>query len=139
MMAAVRNKNSKAELALRRELHGRGVRYRIHAKDILGRPDLFWRGRRLAVFVDGDMWHGNPEAWRARGLSTMAAMFPSRSDWWVAKVTRTQARDADVNAQLERAGWTVIRLWESDILADVTFAADRVLLHVHAGPGRSWA
>ena len=125
-MAAVRNKNSRAELALRRELHARGVRYRLHAKDVFGRPDLVLRKYRLAVFVDGDMWHGNPAAWTSRGLSSMEAMFPTRTEWWVAKVRRTQARDAEVNANLVRKGWTIIRLWESAILADVGAAADRV-------------
>ena len=131
MMAAVRNKNSKAELALRRELHARGVRYRLHAKDVFGRPDLVIRKYRLAVFVDGDMWHGNPAAWVARGLSSMEAMFPTHTDWWVVKVRRTQVRDAEVNSSLEREGWTVIRLWESGILADVGAAADKVTSSIH--------
>jgi DNA mismatch endonuclease (patch repair protein) len=136
-MAAVRNKNSKAERTLRRELHSRGMRYRIHGNDIVGRPDLLWRGRRIAVFVDGDMWHGNIDVWRARGLPTMEAMFPTRSEWWVAKVTRTQARDAYVNARLKSAGWTVIRLWESEILDDVRSAADRVVDCVRAAGNES--
>ena len=60
MMAKVRSKNSKAELApLRRALHARGLRYRLHSRDVLGHPDIAIRSRKLAVFVDGDMWHGN--------------------------------------------------------------------------------
>jgi len=127
MMAAVRNKNSKAELVLRRELHRRGVRYRLHARDVLGHPDLVWRGRRVAVFVDGDMWHGNLAAWRERGLATFEAMFPNRTDWWVAKIRRTQDRDAGVTAELTRHGWNVVRLWESDVTANPIRAADRVV------------
>ncbi len=132
MMAAVRNKDSKAELALRRALHARGLRYRLHASDVLGRPDIVIRKYRLAVFVDGDMWHGNPAAWTARGLSTMEAMFPTRTGWWVAKIRQTQARDSVVNVSLADIGWTVVRLWESAILADVGAAADRVASSLHS-------
>lgn len=127
MMARVKSKDSKAELALRRELHQRGLRYRLHARDVPGRPDVVIRSRRLAVFVDGDFWHGNPEEWRRRGLPDMAAMFPSRTDWWVAKITATIERDRRVTETLTREGWTVVRLWESEVLAAPAAAARRVL------------
>src|SRR3712207_5456925 len=100
MMSRVRNKDSKAELVLRRELHGRGLRYRLHAKDVVGRPDLVNRSRRLAVFVDGDFWHGNPEEWRRRRLPDLAAMFPNRTEWWVAKITANIERDRRVSSEL---------------------------------------
>lgn len=129
-MAAVRNRDSKAELALRRELHRRGLRYRLHAPDILGRPDLVIRSRRIAIFIDGDFWHGN--AWRLRGLPNLAAMFPTRTAWWVAKIERNIQRDRAVNEQLGKAGWRVIRVWESEILADPVRAATRVLERVNA-------
>lgn len=127
MMAAVRNKDSKAELCLRRALHAAGLRYRLHAKDVLGRPDIVIRSRRLAVFVDGDMWHGNPEEVKRRGRNSLADLFPSRTDWWVAKIERNIARDREVTERLESEGWTVVRLWEYDVLAD-TDAAVRVVL-----------
>jgi DNA mismatch endonuclease, patch repair protein len=124
MMAAVRSKNSKAELALRRTLHARGLRYRLHARDVVGHPDLVIRSRRLAVFVDGDMWHGNEH--RRRGLATLADLFPTRTDWWVAKIERNIRRDQQVNAELAAQGWTVVRVWESDVLRDPQRAADKV-------------
>lgn len=125
MMAAVRGKDSKAELALRRALHARGLRYRLHARDVPGHPDLVIRSRRLAVFVDGDMWHGNEH--HRRGLPSLADLFPTRTDWWVAKIERNMQRDREVNARLAADGWTVIRIWESDVLADPAKAAGRVL------------
>lgn len=127
-MAAVRSRDSKAELALRRALHARGVRYRLHARDVAGRPDIVIRRYRLAVFVDGDMWHGNPATWRRRGLPSMAAMFPSRTEWWLAKIKRTMERDRAVTTELKAEGWTVVRVWESEVLADPAKAANRVLL-----------
>lgn len=127
MMAAVRDKDSKAELRLRRALHAAGLRYRLHASDVPGRPDLVVRSRRLAVFVDGDMWHGNPEELKRRGRENLAELFPSRTEWWVAKIERNMARDREITERLQREGWTVIRFWEHDVLADPDAAAHKVL------------
>lgn len=131
MMAAVRGKDSKAELALRRALHARGLRYRLHARDVFGHPDLVIRSRRLAVFVDGDMWHGNEH--RRRGLASLADLFPTRTEWWVAKIQRNMRRDQEVNDRLKSEGWTVVRIWESEVLQDPQKTADKVL----AALGRS--
>jgi DNA mismatch endonuclease (patch repair protein) len=125
MMAAVRGKDTKAEVALRRALHRRGLRYRLHASDVLGRPDIVIRSRRLAVFADGDMWHGN--AWRLRGLSRLEEMFPTNTEFWTKKIRRNIERDREVTARLTEEGWTVVRLWESDILTDPDAAAAKVL------------
>lgn len=123
-MSSVKNKDSRAEMALRRELHRRGMRYRLHAKDILGKPDLVIRSKRLAVFVDGDFWHGN--AHRLRGLERMEDLFPTNRDWWMEKLGRTMHRDQEITAALKADGWTVVREWESDILISPAQAADRV-------------
>lgn len=125
MMSRVRNKDSRAELVLRSELHRRGLRFRLHARDVLGRPDVVNRSRRLAIFVDGDFWHGN--AWRLRGLARLEDQFPTRTEWWVRKISRTMDRDRAVTAALQADGWTVVRIWESDVLADPSTAATRVL------------
>jgi DNA mismatch endonuclease (patch repair protein) len=115
MMAAVRNKDSKAELSLRKALWARGLRYRKHVH-MTGKPDLVFGPARLVVFIDGDFWHGN--AWKVRRLPSLAAMFPHRTSWWVRKITRNIERDGEVNAALQRTGWKVLRFWESDILRD---------------------
>lgn len=125
MMAAVRNRNSKAELALRRELNRVGVRFRLHAKDVAGWPDIVIRKYRLAIFVDGDMWHGN--AWRLRGLNSLEELFPHRTEWWVAKIRRNVARDEQVTRSLRDSGWTVVRMWESEVLADPATSAAAVV------------
>jgi DNA mismatch endonuclease (patch repair protein) len=125
MMAAVRNKDSEAELLLRGALWRRGLRYRKHAR-LVGRPDLIFGPARVAVFVDGDFWHGN--AWRLRGLPNLAAQFPHRTKWWVKKITRNVERDAEVTAELRRRGWKVLRFWESRVLK----APDRIAARVAA-------
>lgn len=123
-MAAVKNKDSRAELALRRELHARGLRYRLHGRDVTGCPDLVVRSRRVAVFVDGDFWHGN--AHRLRGLDRLEDLFPTNREFWKAKIARNVERDRKVTAALKASGWRVVRLWESDVLQSPTEAADRV-------------
>ena len=125
MMAAVHNKDSKAEWALRRALHSAGVRYRLHPKNITGRPDIAIRRRRLAVFVDGDFWHG--VAWKSRGLNRLEDLFPSRTAWWVAKIQRNVERDREVTQRLKDEGWTVMRFWESEVLASPGVAARQIL------------
>ncbi len=125
MMSKVKSKNSKAELIVRRRLHARGLRYRLHYIKVYGRPDIVFTRKRVAIFIDGDFWHGN--AWRVRGLPSLAAQFPNRTEWWVAKLERTMQRDADVTATLTGEGWTVLRFWESDILADANNVIERIV------------
>jgi DNA mismatch endonuclease, patch repair protein len=126
-MAAVRNRNSTAELALRRRLWANGLRYRLEVK-LPGKPDLVFTFARLAVFVDGDLWHGN--SWRVRGLPSLEAQFPSRTEWWVTKIRSNIERDRRVDQQLANAGWTVLRFWESDVLADPNAVARQIVTHV---------
>jgi DNA mismatch endonuclease (patch repair protein) len=127
IMAAVRGRDTRPELALRSALHARGLRYRVHPRDVPGRPDLVNRARRVAVFVDGDFWHGNPSEWERRGFESMEAQFPeAKRDRWAAKLGRNIERDRQVTAELEAAGWTVVRLWDSEVRADVDAAVERI-------------
>jgi DNA mismatch endonuclease (patch repair protein) len=87
---------------------------------------------RLAVFVDGDFWHGNQ--WRRRGFASLDEQFkesPSRS-YWIPKIKRNVERDAQVNDRLQELGWRVLRLWESDICADAAACAERVEVAVRS-------
>ncbi len=127
IMRSVRSKNTKPELALRRAVHARGGRFRLHAGDVPGRPDMVVRSRKVAVFVDGDLWHGNPAEWQRRGRSSLADLFPTRTAWWVAKIERNMQRDQDVNRELHERGWRVLRIWASDITADTDASASVVL------------
>ena len=84
----------------------------------------------MAVFVDGDFWHGN--AWRVRELSSLSDLFPTNTDWWVTKIERNIERDHRVTEKLEAAGWAVLRIWESDILVDPSPAVTRIAQLVKA-------
>lgn len=104
-MARVRCKDTTPELVLRRALHARGHRYRVHLRSVPGRPDLAFPSARVAVFVDGDFWHG-------RDLASWADKLPPK---WRAKITRNVERDAEVELELESAGWRVVRVWAKDL------------------------
>lgn len=126
-MRAVRSKDTKPELALRQAVHARGGRFRLHATDVFGCPDMVVRKRKVAVFIDGDLWHGNPEEWKRRGRPDLASLFPSRTSWWVDKIQRNIERDRQVNIELRLHGWRVVRIWASDVMADPDAAAKLVL------------
>jgi DNA mismatch endonuclease, patch repair protein len=114
-MSRVRNRDSVAELAIRKRLWAMGLRFRLHT-DLPGRPDIVFTRQRLAIFVDGDFWHGN--AWRVRGLPSFESQFANRSQWWIDKIRKNMARDEQVSATLRAQGWRVTRVWESEVLAD---------------------
>lgn len=133
MMSKVKNKDSRAELTVRRCLHARGLRYRIHYNKAYGRPDIVFIRKRVAVFIDGDFWHGN--AWRLRGLPSLAAQFPNRTEWWVRKLERTKRRDAEVTERLTNEGWTVLRFWESDVLSNAEMVVNRIVAAVDVPDG----
>jgi DNA mismatch endonuclease, patch repair protein len=126
-MTAVKGKDSTPELALRRALHREGLRYRIHPRDVPGKPDLVNRARKLAIFVDGDFWHANPDDWRRRGFDSLEAQFrPDNRDRWVAKLHRNVERDREVTDELESQGWRVLRIWESEIRTDLDAVITRI-------------
>lgn len=113
------------ELLLRKELHRRGLRYRLRSVST-GKPDLVFVRPRIAVFVDGDMWHGH--GWSERGFATMEEQFASHRDpdFWVRKIRRNVERDVEVNELLAAQGWRVMRLLESHIRRDLMSAADMI-------------
>lgn len=125
MMSKVKSKHSKAEVALRRELWRRGLRYRLHYGKLPGRPDLVFVGARLVVFVDGDFWHGRNLVEEGED-ALRATIRGKRQDWWVAKIKRNVERDKEVTSKLQADGWEVLRFWESAIKEDVHAVADVV-------------
>lgn len=112
IMASIKSKNTKPELLLGKAMWHLGLRYRKHYK-ILGKPDFVFLKVKLAVFCDGDFWHGNN--WRIRGLDTLEQELNSYSDYWKDKISNNIERDAKITLSLIQKGWRVIRIWESDI------------------------
>ncbi len=125
IMAAVRSTGTRPEMMLRKELWRRGLRYRVRTK-MTGHPDIVFPGPRVAVFIDGEFWHG--AGWRERGFTSMEQQFKglARADWWIAKIRRNMERDSHVTQRLEADGWRVMRFWESQVRADLGGVADDV-------------
>jgi DNA mismatch endonuclease (patch repair protein) len=121
---AQRTRDTVPELALRRELHRRGLRYRVDTaplKIVRRRADVVFTRRKVAVFVDGCFWHSCPEHGTAPRHN---------ADWWAAKLDRTVDRDRDTDERLAEAGWTVVRVWEHE---PPSAAADRIERLIRAG------
>lgn len=119
-MSRIKGKDTGLEMRVRSALHRRGLRFRKHVKDLPGKPDVGFRKARVAVFVDGDFWHGY--------------RFPSWedkvSDFWKKKINRNRERDAANHRKLRQMEWTVIRLWQHEVEADFDACIDRILAAV---------
>jgi DNA mismatch endonuclease (patch repair protein) len=124
IMGKVKRRDTKPELILRKALYRMGIRYRVDSKKVYGRPDVSIIKYRLAVFVDGDFWHGN--AHRIRQLSRLEDLFPTNAEFWCSKILGNIERDRQVNHRLSQEGWTVIRIWASTILLDPNEAAESI-------------
>ena len=127
IMRRVRSTGTGPEVSLRKALWRRGLRYRLYAKNLPGRPDIVFPRERVAVFVDGDFWHGRQ--WEERGLPSLAHQFRETptAEYWVRKIERNVERDVRVNADLAERGWRVIRFWEKDVKNDVGACVEAVL------------
>ncbi len=117
IMSSIPSKNTAPELALRRALFAKGLRFRVNYKALKGHPDIVFTKARMAVFVDGDFWHGHN--WALRGYSNLDDELSHYSDYWVTKIRKNVERDQIVNDALKEDGWLVIRIWESNIKNDL--------------------
>lgn len=118
-MQAIRSRDTKPEQLLCHELWRRGYRYRKNVRSVPGSPDICFKSRKVAVFVDGEFWHGRDWAQNRHRIKTNQA-------FWYAKIERNIARDNRVNQRLDRMGWQVLRFWESEIRKHLSECADRV-------------
>lgn len=107
-MSQIRGKDTRPELALRKVLHGLGLRYRLHGKGFPGKPDLVFPRYKAVVFVHGCFWHRHPEC-------SIATTPKSNTAFWLEKFEKNVARDARVTAQLEGLGWRVLVAWECEL------------------------
>ena len=124
-MQQVKNKDSKIEVLLRKELWSRGLRYRKNVNRIYGKPDIVFIGKKVAVFCDSEFWHGYN--WEERKKD-----FKSHQEFWIPKIERNMERDAEVTARLESEGWTVIRFWGNEIKKNTAQCADIIEKAVHS-------
>ena len=118
-MQAIKNKDSKIEILLRKELWNRGLRYRKNVNGIIGKPDIVFKGKKVAVFCDSEFWHGYDWENRKEAIKT-------RREFWIPKIERNMERDKEVTSTLEEDGWTVLRFWGNDIKKNLKQCADQI-------------
>lgn len=116
-MSRVKGKDTGIETSVRSELHRRGLRFRKHVKDLPGKPDVVFTKTKVAVFIDGDFWHGYRfPAWEHKV-----------SDFWKKKISKSRERDTKSHRKLRDMGWTVIRLWQHDLERDFEGSIERII------------
>jgi DNA mismatch endonuclease (patch repair protein) len=120
-----RKTDTTVELTLRRALFGLGGRFRVNKADLPGKPDIVFVRSKVAVFCDGDFWHGR--RWRER---KQALAQGHNAPYWVAKISSNMARDRQINQLLRDDGWLVLRFWGTDIIRDPVATAHKVLAAV---------
>lgn len=118
-MKSNKGKDTKPELLLRKELWRRGLRYRKNYKELYGKPDIVFLGARIAVFVDGKMWHGYD--WEHQKDD-----FKSRRDYWIPKIERNIEHDYEVTQELISLDWLVMRFWDFEIKKNLQECADKI-------------
>ncbi len=108
IMRAVKSRNTSPELAVRRIAHSLAPGYRLHRRDIPGKPDIAYVGRKIAIFVHGCFWHGHACRRGARIPKT-------NRNYWVAKISRNRARDIENRKELRKLSWRTTTIWECEL------------------------
>ncbi|RZJ90059.1 MAG: very short patch repair endonuclease [Chryseobacterium sp.] len=124
-MANIKGKNTKAEVLLRKALWANGIRFRIHVKNMPGKPDIVINKYRLAIFVDGSFWHGFQWQIKKTKLKTNA-------QFWIPKIERNMQRDKINQKKLEEAGYIIMRFWDHDIQNDLKKCLNQILLYIES-------
>jgi DNA mismatch endonuclease Vsr len=119
-MQAVKATGSKIEIALAKELWALGYRYRKNDKSVFGKPDLTMKRYKLAIFVDSEFWHGKD--WNIRKHD-----HKSNQEFWLKKIQRNIERDKEVNEQLLKEGWKVLRFWGEDVTKNLRNCTDKII------------
>ncbi len=118
-MQAIRSKDTGIEIVLRKELWNRGLRYRKNCKDLPGKPDIVFRGKKVAVFCDSEFWHGHDWENRKDKIGT-------NRDYWIPKIEKNMENDRKNTIKLESMGYTVLRFWGKEITNNPSKCADMI-------------
>lgn len=124
-MGKIRAKDTKEEVRLAKALWHKGYRYRKHDKSIQGTPDLSFKKYRIAIFVDGEFFHG-------KNWDKIEKRPKSNSEFWKKKIERNMERDMQVNEHLKSQGWIVLRFWSEDIKKSLFKAVREIEIHIHS-------
>ena len=136
-MAAIRSKNTKPEMIVRKGLWSKGFRYRLNSPRLPGHPDLVLRKYRTCIFVNGCFWHGHEGCCKIPNTNR---------EFWVAKIKRNQERDIETQKRLAEMGWHCITIWECELkpskreqtLKSLAFTLNKIWLEEHAFIGKPY-
>lgn len=117
IMSSVRHYDTKPELTVRKLLWKTGKRYRTHPSDVLGKPDIVHRGKKLAVFIDGCFWHG---------CKKCHSIPKSNNKFWRNKIEYNKKRRIKVKKGLTKEGWIIMEFWEHDAIKKPQYVADKI-------------
>ena len=118
-MQSNKSKGTKPELLLAKAMWALGLRYRKNNGSIFGKPDFSFKKYKVAVFVDGEFWHGKD--WERK-----KAEIKGNREFWITKIERNIRRDMEVTGRLKAEGWTVLRFWSNDVVKNTTYCAEKV-------------
>lgn len=145
-MAAIRSKNTKPEMIVRKGLWSRGFRYRLNSPRLPGHPDLVLKKYRTCIFVNGCFWHGHNVALPQVESSECCKIPNTNREFWVAKIRRNQERDIEEQKALAKMGWHCITVWECELkpskreetLRSLAFTLNKIWLEEHAVIGKPY-
>ncbi|WP_206074018.1 very short patch repair endonuclease [Marixanthomonas spongiae] len=126
IMSRIGGKNTKPEMLFRRALWAKGIRYRVHSKQLPGKPDVSIKKYKLAIFIDGEFWHGYN--WNEKKET-----IKSNRGFWIPKIERNMQRDREVNQQLQEMGYTVFRFWEREVKNQLKKCINDVMVYIQTG------
>ncbi len=124
IMKSIHSHDTASEVMLRKALWHRGLRYRKNYKGLPGSPDIVLTRQKIAIFVDGDFWHGKGH------LDNPGEQIGTNKSYWQAKLQRNVERDKENNDDLTQAGWLVLRFWESEVKKDLDGCIERIFAYL---------
>ena len=129
-MQSNKSTGTKPELVLAKAMWALGLRYRKNSGSIFGKPDFSFKKYKVAIFVDGEFWHGKD--WEQK-----KAEIKGNREFWIAKIERNIQRDMEVTGYLKAEGWTVLRFWSNDVVKDTSSCAEAVRQVIYEKQGLS--
>ena len=126
IMSKIRGKNTKPELLFRKALWKKGIRYRLDSNKLPGKPDVSIKKYKLAIFIDGEFWHGYNWDERKKNIK-------SNRDFWIPKIERNMQRDRQVNRELSNMGYTVFRFWGKELKKELHKCINDVMVYIAIG------
>ena len=119
LMSKIKGKDTQPEIMFRKALYSLGIRYRINVAKLPGRPDIAIKKHKVAIFIDGDFWHGYK--WEEKKIR-----IKSNAEYWIKKIERNMHRDKENTTLLKGMGYTVLRFWEHEVKKDLQGCIFRV-------------